>query len=192
METILDRQLRRLGLDAVTLPDAAQWRALLERVRHTYGDFDRDRYTLARSLERMSSEMLALNDELRGASARQQVEQERLRAVISALGDGLGALDADGRLVLLNVVGERLVGAEASDLVGKRLLERFELHDGQGRGGAIEHGNLLARLARAEALRDEGGLLHAVDGRVVPVRVVLNPVVQRGTVAWAPCCCSAT
>jgi PAS domain-containing protein len=115
METILDRQLRRLGLDADTPPSEAQWRALLDRVRRTYGEFERDRYTIERSLERMSSEMLDLNDDLRAASARQLVEQERLRAVISALGDGLGALDRDGRLVLLNVAGARLVGADASD-----------------------------------------------------------------------------
>jgi PAS domain S-box-containing protein len=186
METILDRQLRRLGLDADTPPSEAQWRALLDRVRRTYGEFERDRYTIERSLERMSSEMLDLNDDLRAASARQLVEQERLRAVISALGDGLGALDRDGRLVLLNVAGARLVGADASELVGRRLLERFELHvlDG-GEAHAIGHGHLLARLAQAEALRDENGLLHAVDGRVVPVDVVLNPVVQKGVVAGA-------
>ncbi len=130
--------------------------------------------------------MLALNDDLRAPRRASWSSRSGCSAVISALGDGLGALDPDGRLVLLNVAGERLVGADASELVGRRLLERFGTPPARRRRRARHRpGHLLARLARAEALRDEGGLLHAVDGRVVPVDVVLNPVVQKGAVAGA-------
>ncbi len=186
MTSILDRQLRRLGLDVDTPPGVDAWRALLDRVRRTYSDFEQDRYTIERSLEITSKEMLALNEDLRRASARQQVAHDRLQAVVSALGDGLCALDADGGLVLLNVAGEALVGVRASEVVDTPFLDRFELHlrDGDHTRRA-ETQELLARVAGGVAVRGLVGTLNTADGRELPVECVLNPVVQGGVVVGA-------
>ncbi len=186
MTSILDRQLRRLGLDVDTPPSVEAWRALLERVRRTYSDFEQDRYTIERSLEITSKEMLALNEDLRGASARQQVAHDRLQAVVSALGDGLCALDAEGKLVLLNVAGEELVGVRAAEVVNTPFLDRFELHlrEGEHTRRAVT-AELLSRVAGGVAVRGLVGALRVADGRELPVECVLNPVVQGGAVVGA-------
>jgi two-component system, sensor histidine kinase and response regulator len=186
MSGILDRQLRRLGLDEDTAPDPAQWRALLERVRRTYSDFEQDRYTIERSLELTSREMLSLNEDLRRASARQRIAHDRLLAVVSALGDGLAALDLEGRLRLLNVAGEGLVGAPSASLVGAAFLDRFELRvrDAAGERNA-DRAELLARIAEGVAVRGLVGALRTHDGRHLPVECVLNPVVEGRDVVGA-------
>ncbi len=186
MQKILDRQLRSLALSAAEPPDAAQWAAFLERVRRTYTEFQQDRYTIERSLELTSREMLALNASLREASARQRAAHERLQAVVGALSDGLGALNADGTLALLNTAGEQLLGAGSEELLGSHVLHRFELHVREGDHlWPAEEPELLVRLARGDALRDEQGTMKTADGRLVPVDVVLNPVVENGAVVGA-------
>ena len=57
MNPILVRQLKRFGASADRPPDAATWRALLERVSAAYDQADSDRYTLERALEVSSDEL---------------------------------------------------------------------------------------------------------------------------------------
>ncbi|QQZ30165.1 response regulator [Thiothrix subterranea] len=71
----LNRQLRSLGLNPEAPPDAASWRAFLNRISHTYDDHKQAYYVLERSLEVSSQEMLALNATL------QQESQEKIRAL---------------------------------------------------------------------------------------------------------------
>ncbi|MCC6434727.1 MAG: hypothetical protein IT196_06820, partial [Acidimicrobiales bacterium] len=56
----LTRQLKRLSLDADTIPDGTTWRKLLRTVSTSYTEADNDRYTLERSIDVSSEEMRAL------------------------------------------------------------------------------------------------------------------------------------
>ena len=57
---LLRRQLKRLGLNADSAPEAANWRLLLERVSRVYEDHDNERYLLERSQSLASQEMAQL------------------------------------------------------------------------------------------------------------------------------------
>ena len=56
--------------------------------------------------------------ELAAAVARQHAIERRLRAVLEALPEGVGAFDAAGRILSLNPAGERLFGCTADDVIG--------------------------------------------------------------------------
>lgn len=57
---LLVRQLRRLGLDAERMPDAAEWQALIDVVQRTYREADQDRRMLEHSLDVSSEEMVEM------------------------------------------------------------------------------------------------------------------------------------
>ncbi|MGE0880435.1 MAG: putative bifunctional diguanylate cyclase/phosphodiesterase [Acidimicrobiia bacterium] len=61
----LARDLRRLRLDASSVPSPEQWATLLQRVSTAYRNADNDRYLYERSVEVSSDEMRELYDSLR-------------------------------------------------------------------------------------------------------------------------------
>lgn len=72
---LLERQLKRLGLTAESVP--APVAALLDLVDRTYRTADQDRYLLERSLTISSQEMQSLYEALRAAAASREAEMER-------------------------------------------------------------------------------------------------------------------
>ncbi|MEX0826135.1 MAG: HAMP domain-containing sensor histidine kinase [Acidimicrobiia bacterium] len=78
MNPVFARQLRRLGLDADTLPDElTAWRALLARVNAFYHDADKGRYLLERAMDISSREMQNLNQEIEALSAERVERTEQ-------------------------------------------------------------------------------------------------------------------
>ena len=106
----LDRQLRRLRLDAGEAPTAAEWAELLERVAATYATADTERYLLERSFTISSDEMQELYRTLR----RREAEQAALTRVAIAV-----ASDEDPAQVFDLVAEEaaRLFGADGGRVV---------------------------------------------------------------------------
>lgn len=71
LHPLLDRQLRRVGLDPQAHAEAIPaLRKLLDRVSRAYADSDQDRYVLDRSQDIASREMAHLNAELTASQAR--------------------------------------------------------------------------------------------------------------------------
>jgi signal transduction histidine kinase/DNA-binding response OmpR family regulator len=79
LHTLLRRQLRRLGVDHRSAPDAARWTALLQGISRAYAEADRDRYLLEHSQTLASGEMASLNAELRAARDRAE-EMARVKS----------------------------------------------------------------------------------------------------------------
>ena len=182
---LLRRQIRKAGVpEQGAAPDLTQWTLLVERIHRSYVENDQCRETLERSLELSSAEMRKLNDDLRRAGEAQvTAERDKLKAVISAIGDGLCALDREGRVTDLNPAGERLLGRSLAELAGAAALDAFELHGAsRERLGAAE---LAALVAEGATLRDEDAVLVSAAGERVPVACVLSPVVERGAPAGA-------
>jgi signal transduction histidine kinase len=67
---LVERQLKKLGLDWSSPPSLEAWQQFLERVSQSYTEADRDRYLLERSLTISSSEMQEQATELRAANER--------------------------------------------------------------------------------------------------------------------------
>ncbi|MDQ6674914.1 MAG: hypothetical protein M3069_29965, partial [Chloroflexota bacterium] len=97
MHSLLARQLKKTGLnDLVSSGLGCEgWLALLDRVNRSYTEADQERYLLERSLSISSREMQELSSSLSG-------ERDRVTAILHSLGDGLCALDSEGRLLLIN------------------------------------------------------------------------------------------
>lgn len=64
---LLNRQLKRLGLNEKQIPTEQQWHDFLNRIDRTYLDTDQERYLLERSTDISSKEMRELNERLESA-----------------------------------------------------------------------------------------------------------------------------
>ena len=102
--------------------------------------------------------------------------------MVTALSDGLCALDREGRLLFLNPAGARLLGMDEAELSQRSIFDFFELRaPGPGEAGTpLSPQELLRRVAAGEGLRDDDGVLLHREGRRIPVSCVLSPIVQEG------------
>jgi PAS domain S-box-containing protein len=169
VHALLARQLKKVGA-SVELPPAGadNWQQLVERISQFYAGAEQERYLLERALNVSSAEMEAL-------SGRLAEERDTLTAILRSLGDGVSALDEEGHVVLLNPEGERLLGWQESELLGKPLLPAVwptdtSLHDLVGAG---------------HAQRDEEGVLVRKDGTQLAVAYVLTPLMRDDRLAGA-------
>lgn len=80
----LGRQLKRLGLDENTPPDASNWHELLGRLQAHYIGSDEERYMLERSLQVSSDEMKHLYEALQ-SSSQSALAQEKTSCSLSLL-----------------------------------------------------------------------------------------------------------
>jgi diguanylate cyclase (GGDEF)-like protein/PAS domain S-box-containing protein len=111
MHRVLQRQLRKLGIDPDTGPSRPQqWRQFVQRVGQSYEQGDQDRYILERSLAISSQEMQALYQTLKESSetslAKERDElraaKNYLQALYNASPDMIFLYGPDGRLVDVN------------------------------------------------------------------------------------------
>lgn len=165
MHSLLRRQLKKCGIAEGATPEAEGWTALLARIAQSYTEADQERYLLERSLSISSREMHQLSENL-------QQQRDRLTAILESLGDGVCALDADGRVLFINPEGQRLLGWHEEELVGLDLL---------GTVGAPAAAEWLDGFAGGDqTYRDEDGDFIRKDGSSLPVSYVLTPLTSRG------------
>ena len=114
---VLARQLRRLGLDATTPPDAAQWARLLAAVSDVYAEHDRSRYVLERAMRISAEEMHDLHEVLRSRA---------LVDAMTGLANRAGLLEGLERVVDRSAHGEGPLGVCFLDLDGfKAVNDRY-------------------------------------------------------------------
>ncbi|MBL8843825.1 MAG: response regulator [Planctomycetes bacterium] len=175
LHPLLLRQLKRVGLaDLAAPPTAAAFAELLQRISRTYSDADSERYTMERSQAIASREMAGLYEQLRATSESSLAEEkERLQAVMSAIGDGLVVLDAEGAARFMNPAAVALLGGNAEEFGCKAL---FDCLEAEGSGGEP-----LAAAARAgRGLRSDDKRFRRRGGGDFPASCVLAPVVSQG------------
>jgi diguanylate cyclase (GGDEF)-like protein/PAS domain S-box-containing protein len=172
---LLIRQLKKVG-GSIELPpaDGENWQQLLERISQFYANAEQERYLLERALNVSSAEMEAL-------SSRLAEERDTLTAILRSLGDGVSALDEEGRVVLLNPEAERLLGWRESDLAGQHLLPLIWPAGVSGRGSI----SLRELVGAGDAHRDEEGVIARSDGTPLTVSYVLTPLVREDALAGA-------
>src|SRR2546428_808948 len=105
-------------------------------------------------------------------------ERDRLSAILSSLGDGLCALDPEGRLLFINPKGEQLLGWRQEELVGRDLLAMVAVScTDSGRGD--HNASLPALVGTGRTYRIAVGL--GVNGRGIERRAaaILNDYPQQ-------------
>jgi diguanylate cyclase (GGDEF)-like protein/PAS domain S-box-containing protein len=174
MHSLLARQLKKTGLaDLVSPPDSEAWLALLGRISQSYTEADQERYLLERSLNISSREMQELSGSLRE-------ERDRLTAILRSLGDGLCALDSEGRLLFINPQGEHLLGWTEQELVGRDLLATVATSD-----AAEAAASLSALVGAGQTYRNEDDSFVCKDGSRLPVSYVVTPLATQGRLSGA-------
>lgn len=161
MHSLLARQLKRIGLDASALPDSLEtWHKLLERVSQSYIESDQGHALLERSISLSSKEMLDLNEQLRRTSESQLTEErDRLRTVISSIGDGLCVVDPNWRILLLNPEGQRLWHLREDEAVGRPLQDVVSLSSGKRTEESIFTQLLLDEVGQGSVVRNDDAIL---------------------------------
>ncbi|MBA2485822.1 MAG: PAS domain S-box protein, partial [Nitrospira sp.] len=187
MHPLLTRQLKRLGLDAATVPPSLDtWQQLLTRINQSYVESDQGHELLERSIALSSTEMQALNDQLRRTSeSRLTEERDKLHTVLRSIGDGLCVVDQNWNILLLNPEGQRLWARTEAEVVGRPLHAIISLSSGTNLTEPIFTQILLEETAQGDTFRTDDGLLTTAAGHSFPVSYVLAPIVRENRVAGA-------
>lgn len=187
MHSLLARQLKRLGLEATALPPSLDsWQQLLARVNQTYVESDQGHELLERSIALSSTEMQALNEQLRRTSESQLTEErDKLHIILRSLGDGLCVVDQNWNILLLNPEGQRLCACTEAEVVGRPLPAIISLSSGTKLTEPLFTRILLEETAQGDTFRTDDGLLTTTGGRAFPVSYVLAPIVRENRVAGA-------
>jgi PAS domain S-box-containing protein len=180
LHPLLSRQLQRCRLSEHELPSSPEaWSALLERIGAAFREADEERQLTERSIEISSAEMQALYHNLQASETNLQAERDRLAAITGSLGDGLLALDEQGRCVLINDAATRMLGWTSAEFAGQAvlpLIARSSPADGEAD---------IERLVRdpaalgAPVMSDDGTFLRK-DGTTLSVAWTLAPVSGKG------------
>jgi PAS domain S-box-containing protein len=118
--------------------------------------------------------------------------EERLRhqlaftsAITTHLGEGLCAVDREGRLTFMNAAAERMVGWRESELLGRPLHEVVHFQRTDGTPIPATECALLGVMQSGTSVRIEEDVLTRRNGLVLPVSYTASPIVADGQVAGA-------
>ena len=168
---LLQRQLRKLSVDAGSPPNAEQWKRLIERITRTYEQADQDRYTIERSLMVSSREM-------QDVCARLARSEASFKGLVERSPDSI-FVRAGHTILYANAAMADLLGIpDAAELVGASSLAHLHPDD-------------VERLVRCREMQVEGkdiGLVEARwvrrDGAVAIVEGGSSAILFDGAPAW--------
>jgi two-component system phosphate regulon sensor histidine kinase PhoR len=81
------------------------------------------------ALGELGQALNAMADQLERRLQEQASQRSQAQAILESMGEGVLALDADGRILWLNGSAQRLLGTDAERAAGKRLTELFRQPD---------------------------------------------------------------
>jgi len=179
----LRRQLKRLGLDENTPPDASSWQELLGRVQAHYIGSDEERYMLERSLQVSSDEMKHLYDELKQSSQSALAqEKNKLLSVFTSLTDSVVEIDINGNILYLNNAAMQALSPWQTTPIGQSLLHFITLHVPFSEHN-LDHDSMVQWLSWGEQLRDDNATLLQPDGSTLPISCALGPIITDNKVS---------
>ena len=137
----------------------------------------------------------ALNEAWRLATSDVAESEQRLAATLASIGDAVIATDAEGRVVRINPVAERLTGWTSSEALGKPVEEVLVLRNETTRlpaenpvervlrtgmvTGLANHTLLITRDGREIAIDDSAAPIRVKAGRTVGVVMVFRDITER-------------
>ena len=129
------------------------------------------------------------------AEFRRRTSEQRLRVTLQSIGDAVIATDAQGLIVFMNPVAERLTGWNGADAAGHELSEVFHIVNAETANevenpaarvlregvvvGLANHTVLLARDGREIPIDDSGAPIRDADGEMMGVVLVFRDVTDR-------------
>ncbi|WP_374340947.1 PAS domain S-box protein [Azonexus sp.] len=111
-------------------------------------------------------------------------QNARTTTMLDTLSDGVYATDLDGRLLMMNAAGERILGWKNDELVGHEVHQRIHHVRPDGRPFPLEECPLIEVLDQETAIAGEEYFIHR-DGRAIPVAYRSSPLYLDGRLAGA-------
>lgn len=170
MHPLLQRQLKRLGLDPECCPtDVAVWQTALERISQSYLEGDQGRSLLEQSLDVTSREMQGLYEELRHSSETElSKERNKLEAVLHSLGDGLCVVDEQWKICMMNPQAETLFDAPFAELKDQPIYRLLSPGPEEFRHECLISDTSIPPLTLGNSYRTDDGTLFRTDGHMIP------------------------
>ena len=124
-------------------------------------------------------------------------EKERLEVTLRSTGDGIIAVDMEGKVVLLNRAAEALTGWTQKEAVGRAIREVFYIIDERNRQpipdpaenviktgrvlGLVNHALLISKDGTERLIADSGSPIHDEQGRTFGVVLVFRDITELRT-----------
>ncbi|HJV76352.1 MAG TPA: PAS domain S-box protein [Noviherbaspirillum sp.] len=125
-----------------------------------------------------------LSEQKRAELERKESEQ-RMREVMSVLGDGVMVIDDAGKLAYLNPAGEAMLGWRMEELVGRDAYATFHCRRPDGTPAPAEEWPVLCALGDGQMHRAAEDYFMRKDGSLLPVSTVASPVMKNEIVTGA-------
>ena len=182
-----DREPHRRGLERFL--QTGEWSLLNQKIETRGLRRDRSHFPLDLSMTaRREGGGWAFTSFLADITERKRGE-ERLRhqlaftsAITGHLGEGVFALDRDGKITFANPAAERLLGFREADLLGRPLGELLHARAAEGPDGDDP---LPEVLRFASTIHRDGGAIARADGSSLAVSHTCSPIVTGGEVVGA-------
>jgi len=114
-------------------------------------------------------------EELRRSQQELRMARNYLRAVTDHVGEGLFAIDCDGRLTYMNPVAEELLGWRAAELAGQVAHDVFHHTTADGQAYPSECCQILRARREGQVVRVQDEVFVRRDGRLLPVAYTAAP-----------------
>ena len=106
-------------------------------------------------------------------------------AITDSLGEGVYAIDREGRLTLLNQAAQEMLGWTEPELLGRNMHEAVHFQRADGTRTPAEHCPLLAVLQTGRRFRSDDDVFTRRDGATFPVELVSSPFLVDGKIVGA-------
>ncbi|MDM8515053.1 PAS domain S-box protein [Desulfobacterales bacterium HSG16] len=132
--------------------------------------------------------------ELKQAEIALSQEKERLHVTLRSIGDGVITSDTNGRVTLINKIGEKLTGWTQVEAIGKDIKEVFNIINTKTRQkcenpvekvleaktiiGLANHTNLISRDGTERMIADSGAPIFDTNSEIVGVVLVFRDVTE--------------
>jgi PAS domain S-box-containing protein len=110
---------------------------------------------------------------------------EYTRNITDSVGEGLYAVDRQGRATFINPAAEKMLGWESRDLLGKDMHEFVHFCHAGGTAPPKEHCPLMSVLVTGKSLSQEDDVFVRRDGSTFPVAYTSSPTFEGGGVIGA-------
>ena len=130
----------------------------------------------------------AVNREIRTRSLAAESLRNQLSftaAITDSLGEGVYALDREGRLTLLNRAAAEMLGWTEQELLGRDMHETIHFQRADGRRTSTESCPILAVLRTGRKLQSSDDVFTRRDGTPLPVEFVSSPFLVDGEIVGA-------
>ncbi|MFI5265166.1 MAG: sensor histidine kinase [Candidatus Levyibacteriota bacterium] len=106
-------------------------------------------------------------------------EKAKYGAILASIGEGVIAIDGDRRVLLLNKIGEELLGWREKDLIGK-VINDLPLVDGDGHLVPLEKRPTYVSVTTGKAVTTTDSFFVRTDKTKFPIGITVSPIILNG------------